>query len=274
MRVCAWLTVAVVLWGPLSALKGGETPALPEQVNEGSPPGAKSAAEWKRQLRAWLKVLREAHRTGDDSADDLKERIRKIRDPNALPGLQAVVSEGRDYPRLYFLEPLAKIGGRRAIKTLVEVCATDTNISVRKAAAKWIGQMPNRQEAVPEFVKFLRAPRYSGAAAEGLSTSGLAQQVSTTEAADPALTNALINALVVKRIRLVPIKSWSYVPRAARGPGYHYHEDLKYFRVEYPVRQREVLKTLVEYAGDDYGYDQHAWRKWYQSRKSAFRRDD
>lgn len=270
-----WVVLLVGLWGFLFGLYAPEARALAEDPDQGAVSETMSPAEWKRQLREWLELLRANHRRRDDSADQLKARIREIRDPNAVAGLEAVLSDGGDYPRIVFLEALARIGGARALRRLVRVSVTDTNVSVRKAAAEWIGEMENRQEAVPEYIKYLRADRYSGAAAEALSMSRLTRQLSVVEEPDPALTNGLINALIVSRSKVIAVDYGRYYFGPGAGPGTGIMSGFDgrraYVRAHYAVRNAQALKALTEYTDENYGYDRDAWRRWYQTRKNMTR---
>jgi hypothetical protein len=253
------------LFGPQSA---GAFPAA-EEPGEAAGGETMTRAEWKREIRGWLERLRASHRTGDNLADDLKERIRNIRDSNALDALKVALADGSDYPRIVFLEPLALIGGRDAFRTRVDVSVTDGNVLVRKAAAEWLDKMGNAKDAIPQYVKYLRAPRYRISAAEAVSASGLTRELSSGEAPDPALANALIKALTVETTRVAPAEYWHYTPLVGPGgTGYVYRERRVYARVRVPLLNASSLKALTEYSGEDYGYDQAAWKNWYQRKKN------
>ncbi|MHC4401132.1 MAG: HEAT repeat domain-containing protein [Planctomycetota bacterium] len=226
-------------------------------------------AEWKREIRGWLERLRASHRTGDNLADDLKERIRNIRDPNALDALKVALADGSDYPRIVFLEPLALIGGREAFRTLVDVSVTDGNVLVRKAAAEWLQKTGDAKDAIPQYVRYLRAPRYCASAAGAVSASGLTRPLYSHEKPDAALTNALINALVRIEVQRVVTGGRGFGMSMGSSGGGSFHAfkqrvERYYISIQNPV----ALKTLVGYTGQDFGYDQAAWRRWYRSAKN------
>lgn len=121
-------------------------------------------------------------------------------------------------------------------------------------------------------MKYLGSSRYSPTAAEALSISRLAQPLSMTEEPDPALTNALINTLVVIETGRV----WVGGSKSRRGFSGSTGSHAYWWRGGYvPVQQRlsnpQALKTLTEYTGEDYGYDQQAWKRWYQKSKNMIR---
>jgi hypothetical protein len=203
-------------------------------------------------------------------ADDLKERIRNIRDPNALDALKVALADGSDYPRIVFLEPLALIGGRDAFRTLVDVSVTDRNVLVRKAAAEWLDKTGNAKDAIPQYVKYLRAPRYSASAARAVSTSGLTRELSSVETPDAALTNALISSLVIMERRIIPVKAWRLTLLPGKvDVGHRYQERVVYTRTQFAQQNEEALRTLIAYTGENYGYDQQAWRRWYEQRRNV-----
>lgn len=273
-----WWVVPLVVFAPAFRFEGLGAGAVAQELEGRAAGETMSTGQWKKQLGEWLVELREAHRTGEGSAEAIKEEIRNIRDPNAVPALEAMLADGSDYPRIVFLEPLAHIGGPDALRVLVRVSVTDGNVSVRKAAAEWITKMENRKDAVAEYIKYLRSPKYSGSAAEGLSASGLTKRDRyKVDEPDPDLTHALINALVLKGTKYVPVdhwrECWYHNPvGVGKGVAWRGQTVTTLVRLRFPIANRQVLRTLVEYTGQDYGYDQAAWKKWYQKRRASLLR--
>jgi hypothetical protein len=96
------------------------------------------------------------------------------------------------------------------------------------------------------------------------------------EDADPALTKALIDALVRRETRAVRVKRWLHIPLVGRGGTGHVHRESTVLVPQYVVRENpSVLRTLTEYTGEDFGYDKRAWEQWYQTqvRSKAGNRD-
>jgi len=177
-----------------------------------------------------------------------------------------MATDGREHWRKVFLEPLGAIGGRQAIATLVRLSFMDNNVHVRDAAAEAIRGMENRKQAIPEYIKYLRADRYSAAAAEALCRAGLTEQVSMVEEPDPALTHALIDALVCEGTRHVPVVVWAYAywRKPGGGHGSHYERRVVDRQVPIGIQNPQALRALKEYTGKDHGYDKEKWRVWYR----------
>ena len=279
MRAGSRLVLPLVFCGLLFGVQTTESRGGADGPDSTAVRDTMSTGEWRKQLEEWRQWIREADRKGpDERGEAAKEQIRGIRDVNAVRPLEAMLSDGREHWRTVFLEPLARIGGRQALKTLVRVSVMDSNVRVREAAARQIGGMENGRDAIPEYIKYLRSAQYSDEAAEALSWSGLAQQVSIIDEPDPALTNALINALVLKGTKDIPMiyrrYYGSFQPRVG---GYHASSgsvsERVYVPVHFPLPNPKVLETLVEYTGENYGYDQNAWKRWYQKRRTNILRD-
>jgi hypothetical protein len=242
-----------------------------------------SPSAWKRQLGEWREWLRT--REGPSKVDQVEQeraalvkRIQDIRDPNALSALQTVVSQGTDRQRIHFLEPLARIGGPAALDTLARVSVNDADEELRKRAAQLIGTMPNGKDALPFYTRCLHSAKARDAAGAALSLSGLSRRAPAGQA-DPELVYALINALVRRRTTVVPqparlvprYGTWgggSTLRRMIVDPGVlpegfsnpQGGGPTLVFPEYYPAPM--VLKALVEYTGQNFGYNQIAWRQW------------
>ena len=226
-----------------------------------------SRGEWRKQLEGWRDAIRAGFGKDDDPrVKEGMERIAAIRDPAAVPALEVMATDGREHWRKVFLEPLGKIGGRQAVAALVRLAIFDNNVQVREAAAEAIRAMPNRKDATAEFLKYLRADRYSAAAAAALSRAGLTERQSMADELDPDLTYGLINALIYEATKEEPVVVWRYAYGGNIWGGLHQEYEQRLVRVKVPIaiQNAKALTALKEYTGQDYGYDEEKWRFWYQ----------
>ncbi len=284
--VAAAALLGISRFQPLLAEDAGDTrsdqaharKAVPQSVtvpqlgiDDGLPTGPKTLAEWRKTLGQWRRQIDPAALPKDDPAGEAaKEQIRAIRAPNAFPALESAFrSEKNQDLRLLYLETLGRIESPKTLKLLVDVAVTPPRALERRIAAKLLGELPDRREAIPHFIKYLRVPVYSSNAAEALSVSGLTESQSRSELPDPGLTTALINALVLTDTRLEPVLV--YGPDIGVGRGkYHwgYSTYRRFIRVYYPIPNEEALHALTECTGEDYGYDQSSWHEWHERRRA------
>ena len=231
-------------------------------------------SRWRTQLKQWGKAVR-AKGPGrkPETAEAARNHIRNICDPNALEPLRETLTrDADDAVRTACIEALARIGGCDAAPTLVQLACTDRSGLVRAAAAWALAHAKPVERALPEFAKYLRVDRYRGAALLSLRATGLLQPLSTDDVPDPALTEALIDTIVVSQSVKVPVQYWydtGWQPRMSPGPGLHRHRSggVLWVPFKVPVPSALALKMLIDYTGHDYGYDQHAWREWYEHKR-------
>ncbi len=254
---------------------GRETSPQPV-LGEGLPtPPPRTPTEWRKTLAEWRRQIDPAalpeHNPEGEAA---KERIRAIRDPNAVAALEAAfASEKNHNVRLVYLEALGRIEGPKTLKRLVDIAATHPGEAERQLAANLLGELPDRRDAIPPLIKYLRSNAYSSYAAEALSASGLTQSQSRSEPPDPALTTALIDALVLTGWRFDRVW-WEGPPQGTgQGAGERGWQGgssvyQRIVRVQFPILNEKAFQALVEYTGEDYGFDQIAWRKWYERRRA------
>jgi hypothetical protein len=279
---------------------GQRPPVVAQEPPAGEVSETRSAEEWRKQLLAWREEYRQAEAEGDkETAEAIKDKIRAIRDPNAQSALVGLFREERERVekilhkmqrarddqadaalkaelhearhrnlRAVYLEALAGIGGRGVLEMLVRVSVTDNDPSVYRVAAELIRKSENRKDALPLYIRYLRSPGYAEDAAGALRGTGLAERVSMAEDPDPALTKALIDALVRKGTRYQRVYRYREWVHPGRGPGkgigYTGRWESAFVPHHFPIPNRSVLQTLVDYTGEDFGYDKRAWEQWYQ----------
>ncbi|MBI1901789.1 MAG: HEAT repeat domain-containing protein [Planctomycetia bacterium] len=232
-----------------------------------------SAEEWKKQLRAWREEVGEPLRWTKDALA-VMDKIRAVKDPAAVEAILALLDKEKNTSvRFLYIQALGRTGSKKAIAPLAKLAVEDEQPDIRHEAAKSLGTLPDKREALPQLIRYLGS-KHSARAAQALRWSGLTQRLGTFESPDSYLTRALINALIVKKKTRVPVGYWYAWWKASAVPGGrhmrgHFESGIGTKDVDVPAPNPEVLEALKEYSGQDYEYDVRAWEKWHQERKNS-----
>ena len=236
-----------------------------EQLQDGGVPETRSTPEWRKYITAWRRDVLAGYAPGYQFSDEAKQPLLGIRDPKAVPAIIALLKTERERRiQTAYMEALAKIGGKAALDTLVRL-SLDDRYSYRRHAAQFIAQMPNRREAIPGYAKGLKGESTRDAALDALRISGLTEPVTANEILDPILTMSLIDALLVEQTWKVPIatyREWSKI----RGMDRYRSFRTELIPVKGMVPNEQARTVLREYTGQDFGYDEDTWKRWYVSR--------
>jgi hypothetical protein len=252
---CAVLALAALATAAASNLcPADEAPAAPKPASR----------DWKPVLREWRGAIVMGERDEGDASRQAKENIRSIRDPLAVPAINdALKSEKNHNVRLLYYQALANIPTADSLEALVHASVKETGESMRHAVAELIATMPNREDAIPLYVKFLRSSQYAGFAAEAVSLGGIAGQYSPGGQLDRSLTYGLINALVGEEIRGRVVYPWAAGQwLTGRGVYSSFRSTREIVKVAVPVRNPQAREALSQYTDQDFGYDQESWRRW------------
>lgn len=238
---------------------------------------SRSTGQWRRQLEEWRKnVDMELARKkppawkltgGQEQLAVLHERVSAIRDEAAVPALAGLLrEEPLHLLRAIWLAPLPHVGSEPARTLLVKYSVEDDADYVRHAAAELLKSDAQRKDSIPDYVKYLRSPKFCTRAAIALRVSGVATRVSESEPLDARLVDALIDALILTAIEKVPAwyHQW-FAAAMARPGGYQVHgrfeRGVVSLPVKKPVENPEVRQTLKEYSMLDHGFDRESWRR-------------
>jgi hypothetical protein len=221
------------------------------------------AAEWRVKLKEWRRWMTTI--TDDpagQNSDTAIANIRAIDDPTAIPVILALLkNEKNARVRRALIEPLISLGGPEAVEALVVLSVEDANPVLRERAAEGLVRKPELEKYRDRYIKYLGSPKHASAAAVALRLTRLAAPVSTVEQPEPKLTRALTKAILAKTKKVVPYRvaydtGWiPHINGEFRSRGY----GERMVEVYVPEPNPEVLTTLQEYTGRDYGYDQNAW---------------
>lgn len=236
----------------------------------------KATAEWYKKIGVWSKQAKLVPTPAEKVASDAAwEGIAAAADPAAVPALKkALASEKYIIAQRKYVGPIARSGGREALDFLVKLSVEPASDSLRQEAAEAIATMPNAEEAIPQYVRYLRVPKYCVYAARALSFNGLTKYRSG-KVPDPQLFQALVNSLILPDVTWVPVVQWFdtgvFMTRnglTSRGSGIREGTVKKVDPKPNPFAEA----CLKEYTGQDYGYDQEAWKQWMQKERRGLER--
>jgi hypothetical protein len=243
--------------------------------------------DWLRQLQAMRPNLGSAK---DDVRGGSLDQFAAIRDPLAVPALVRVLGRDNATCRILLVRTLAQIPGPEASDALLAALLVEDEPEVRSVMADLLatrndGEVHGRlmrmvhgadpvaiaraaraladmevRDAVPTLVatlvKVQRRPTMLPASTPNVPdvVPGIASGVGPTLG---VVTGPVVGPGVVAYgatgVPLYPTPDLFNVP-ARRGPTIRY--------VTMIQRRPEVLEALVRLTGQDFGYDQVAWRNW------------
>jgi hypothetical protein len=270
----------LLLLGLLLGLPGPPASAGAAEREKGAAEENLSTREWAARLRQWRAEIDPAAPREAPRRAAAEEKIAAIDDPIAVRPL-ALMLERDTSPviQLMLLGPLGRIGTDDALKALVKASVESRSTEVRRHAAQQISNLPNRQDAIPHYLGYLRSDKFSALAAQALLQSTLAEQDKRVRL-NSDLVYALIDAITVTAKRRVPVPYHYDTGRRVTsvGPGGGLSTSrtsvsgITTLPVELEAANPVVLHVLVKYTGVNYGYDQNAWRQWFQRDQNARRR--
>lgn len=216
--------------------------------------------EWFKKVRLWRGWL-EGNR-----GQQARDNFRAINDPAAVKALSfAMKKEGSPQVRLLYVDSLSKIGSLDAAKVLAVTSIEDDVEEVRLSCLDYLQARP-RPEVVYYYLNRLRDKSRDPIV---INRAGFA----LGRMKDPSAIQPLIEALVTyRKIKInqpggdnpttAGFGGWRGGPG---GMGMTAGGGAKW--VVEPSRNQAVLDALVSLTGQNFGFDQSAWRDWYRSRQ-------
>jgi len=214
-------------------------------------------AQWRRtaaRLASWLQGRNRLQR-----AQALQE-LERIRDPLAVAPLVKIMERLSVPNQVLVVRALGGIADKRAYRALAVIGMKSRWAEVRSAALEVLEHLP---EARAEYVRvfehelLLEAKKYFD---DYLTATRIL--FATRELDIVELVPALIDLLVT----LLPDGwrvDWAHVIILYPGGGGSATTAWKATPVKKPVFHKEVVETLKYLTGQDFGYDQQAWRQWW-----------
>jgi hypothetical protein len=233
-------------------------------------------SQWQTQLGKWGKAVARAQQAPRE-AEAAWKHLRNVRDPAALQPLLNVISRPTaDAVRSACVEAIAGIGSPEAVRALVELAATQTDVPVRAQAVWALCYLKDPLPALDEFSKYLRVDRFRDPSLVCLRAAALVRPLGYRDS-PPEIVETLIDILWIQEVFRTPGTSihgggftgWANGSGASGGISRSEHLVIppRTFRVPRPCEM--ARKILVEESGQDYGYDRRAWRRWYDERRAA-----
>lgn len=211
--------------------------------------------------KQWGPKLEKLRRRLDDpgTAAEAAEALREIADPAAVPALAAALPrEPVAQVRAWMIEALSRIGSPEAFSVIVQAALDHPDADTRATATERLARVGPRL-AEPVLVAALAGPDNArlNRAAEAIGTLGLASAV-------PALVEALETEHVVATSDGSQPGQTSVTFGNGGGEGLALGGGPKRSKVR--VRNEAVLAALERITGQDFRWNEAAWRQWVGSR--------
>jgi hypothetical protein len=245
--------------------------------------------------RAWFRRVRTLHTWLDgDHAERQSEALaalRSIKEPDAVSALSRSFKAVPNEPqRLLYVEILSHIEGERPLQPLILQSLWDESQDVRKAAIRGV-RHKDVDKALPAYLRGLK---------NGLNLIVNRAGAALGELGNQTVVPNLIDALVTRHSYtiLVPDPATSFrTDGTMAGPGQPvlppeielmlaagqlpYGVQVQQFSAapprmkEVPIEKDEenpsVLDALTTLTGEDFGYDEPAWRRWFNAHQNLKR---
>jgi hypothetical protein len=217
----------------------------------------------KRELaeKAWLaKLVRLRGHLGNDQG--AAETIIAIKDTNAIPAIATLLARERVRTfKMLFIDVLENMHTADAVQVLVKVSLSDPDEEVYHYCIDKIVRLkiPHVADAFIGALKDPSNPVVNRAA------------MALARIDDPAAISPLIEALVTVHQRTLP----SRISADATAASFSADGGTSFGQNDGPrvivsrVQNQEVLAALTTLTQTTFGYDQRAWRLWYDQEKRA-----
>ncbi len=251
--------------------------------------------EWFRKVRLWAGWLTGASEVRRTAAI---EQFKNLRDPEAIPALVRFLAASKD-PRLrrVFVDTIKRIPAEAVPALLVNVSLLDADRTTRSLAQQAVLQLPpvGRAAAEQGFVAALRHPSNAVVRRAAAALAAL-----ESRAAIPALIEALVTEHRYQvRVPGSSTPSYSFSPSGGFANPYAVplppeidlalragqlpfgvivqnqvfpgspEAQTRLVTVVRSVKNPSVREALQKLTGQDYGYDEQAWRQWWLREKQT-----
>lgn len=217
----------------------------------------------KRELaeKAWLvKLVRlRSHWGSDKGAADL---IAAVKDPAAIPALATMLARERVRSvKMLYIDVLENIAGGAAVQVLVRASLSEPDEEVYHYCLDRIVRLQ-----VPHV-----ADSFIGALQDSSNPVVNRAAMALGRIGDPAAISPLIDALVTVHQRTLPGR----ISPDATAASFSADGGTSIVQNEGPrvivarVQNQEVLAALTKLSQTTFGYDQRAWRLWYDQETRA-----
>lgn len=209
-------------------------------------------AEWLAKLKRWRKEL------STERAAAAYQQLAALDHPLAVPAVRTLLGGERSRPvKILYLDVLYRIGDGVAVQTLINTALNDTDEEIFYEAADRLKKLPPHQITKP-LITSLRDSANSrvNRAAYLIGKTG-----------DKRFVSPLIDALVTLH-RTVQNDGPGDASSFGGDGSFALNRGGGAKVVDVPVQNRLVLEALVELTGQNFDYEQRAWRRWYDIERS------
>jgi len=215
---------------------------------------------WMIKIRRWRDWL------GTDRDADGRRNILGIEDPHAVVALSRLLeTDDVESMRLLYIETLARIGSGNAVQTLAVCSMEDPTEEVRLTCLDHLEKADN-----PDVIDY-----YVGKLQDKDNRKVILAAVALRRMKDPTSVGPLIEALVTThKFKVVTSQPGSMTTTFGTGPGgsgapggsgLSMGGAPKIFTRQIP--NRPVLDALIELTGQNFNFDQQAWKYWHSSQR-------
>ena len=216
----------------------------------------KTRKEWFKKINMWRRWI------DSDRNQEALAQFQKINDPMAVPALhKQLQDETVESMRKMYIEAMARIGSPDAWQVLIGCSLDDADEEMRQTCLDYIEKQTGTG-AVGTYIKRLRSKENYMI---NRAASCLAQMK------DPSSIRPLIDALVTLHSFQVTPASGNMNPtfgNSPQGGTFSFGGGAPKFE-DRMVQNTSVRDALASLTGQDFGYDQAAWKRWLISQKKT-----
>ncbi len=240
-------------------------------------------AEWHVKVQAIYRGRLEGQESRSERFRDGRSQILEIRDPLAIPGLTKVLSQGGAEVRRLLVEALSHFDVDEATMNLLVVAVLDPDATVRDAAAteligrdkdgRVVGELRGALSNEEEFI-LRNAASALGVLKAKPAVPDLISVLSTVErqrvrVCYPVFLDGIYNTFGGFRRYHCGGRYLLYQPLCIGviGPTYPVGTLCSFESRLVSVYRTEVQEALISITGQNFGFDEAAWRRWWRQQE-------
>jgi len=218
--------------------------------------------EWAQKIKRWRGWF------GSEKASQGRENILAIKDPAAVrPLIRNLENEPLPAVRILYIEVLAGIGNPPAIRALAERSLKDRIEEVRLTCLDYL-EKGTHPDVVEYYIGKLRAKLN-----DEVNLAAVALRRMNDRSAIGPLVDALITSHKFKIMPKNPGSTSASFPTGGSAGGGGLSMGGKPKIITRQFRNQPVLDALVSLSGQNFNFDQRAWRYWYESQRERIELD-
>ncbi len=229
---------------------------VPQQIEERELKRVRDKAikDWYSKIRRWRDWL------NTDRSEEAMAQLQKISDPLAAPALSKSLEKEPDTTvRKIYIEALARIGTSEAWQVLTVTALDDSDQEIRLTCLDYLEKQPNTG-AVNEFIRRMRKTNDNAMVNRAAVALGRMK--------DPTSIRPLIDALVTKHDFELPSNPNNMNSSFGGGSPGSFSFGGGAPKIETRILQNPAVRdALASITGQNFDYNQQAWRSWLGNQK-------